>query len=203
MNTTSKLVTAIASALLLGMYFFPLWQITLEAPQYPEGLGMNIYLHTVKGEQEADLNSINNLNHYIGMKRIEPDSIRELKFMPYIIGVMVALGFGVAFRGGKKLLLIWVLLFVILGIAGLCDFYLWEYQYGHDLDPRAIIKIPGMSYQPPLFGSQQMLNFTAYSYPGIGGILAALSVLAGMAAYVVETIRVRRAAKLVNNTDQQ
>jgi copper chaperone NosL len=33
----------------------------------------------------------------------------------------------------------------------------------------AIIKIPGMSYQPPLIGSKQILNFTAHSWPGSGG----------------------------------
>jgi copper chaperone NosL len=78
----------------------------------------------------------------------------------------------------------------LLGIAGLIDFYIWEYNYGHDLDPRAIIKIPGMSYQPPLLGTEQILNFSASSYPGLGGILAACAVLAGAAAwYIAGTLK--------------
>ena len=49
------------------------------------------------------------------------------------------------------------------------DFWRWEYQYGHDLDPDAAIRIPGMAYQPPLIGFKQLLNFGAYSIPDIGG----------------------------------
>ena len=63
----------------------------------------------------------------------------------------------------------------------LCRFisYIWssfhgrflslEYDYGHNLNPNAAIVVPGMSYQPPLFGFKQLLNFGAYSYPDIGG----------------------------------
>lgn len=182
MTASSRLLLAAASLLLAGMFVFPLWQIMLEAPQYPEGLGMNIRLHTIEGEAPNDLESINNLNHYIGMKRIEPDSIAELSYMPYIIGGMLLLCLGIAAIGRRWMVLSWILTFVMLGIAGLVDFYQWGYEYGHDLDPRAIIKIPGMSYQPPMFGTQQILNFTATSLPGVGAVLAAVSI--GLAAFV-------------------
>ena len=57
--------------------------------------------------------------------------------------------------------------------CGLVDFWHWEYDYGHRLDfEHAIIKIPGMSYQPPLIGVKQLLNFTAVSWPDVGGWLA-------------------------------
>jgi hypothetical protein len=59
--------------------------------------------------------------------------------------------------------------------AGLIDFYLWEYDYGHNLDPRAAIKIPGAAFQPPLIGYKQLLNFRAVSLPHIGGVLPFLS----------------------------
>ena len=58
------------------------------------------------------------------------------------------------------------MLFVIL--AGV-DFYRWNYEYGHNLDPNAAIKVPGMAYQPPLIGYKQLLNFGAYSIPDTGG----------------------------------
>lgn len=175
MNRTSRLLLATAALLLVATFFLPLWQIELEAPQYPEGLGMNIFLHTVEGASPNDLESINNLNHYIGMKRIEPDSIAELAFMPYIMAGMIVLGLLAAASGRRWTALAWVALFAALGIAGMIDFYIWEYNYGHDLDPKAIIKIPGMSYQPPLIGSEQILNFMAHSYPGIGAVIAAVS----------------------------
>jgi copper chaperone NosL len=49
------------------------------------------------------------------------------------------------------------------------DFYRWNYNYGHDLDPNAPIQVPGMSYQPPIIGYKQLLNFGAYSIPDTGG----------------------------------
>ena len=76
-----------AAALLLGVaYLAPLWHIGLEAPQYPEGLGMFIWIDAITGQKLNDLQSINGLNHYIGMKAIVPSSIPELSLMPWIIG---------------------------------------------------------------------------------------------------------------------
>ncbi len=54
-------------------------------------------------------------------------------------------------------------------MIAMADFYRWEYNYGHNLDPTAAIRVPGMAYQPPLIGYKQLLNFGAYSIPDIGG----------------------------------
>ncbi len=186
MNRTSKYLLIVASLLLIGMYFTPLWNISLDAPQYPEGLGLEIWINDIRGENPNDLDKINNLNHYIGMKKIVPDAILELKYMPYIIGFMMLFGLVAAFSNKRGLIVAWVVVFVVLGIAGLYDYYLWAYDYGHNLDmENAIIKIPGMSYQPPLLGSKKLLNFTAVSLPGVGGYLAGISILLGIiAAYL-------------------
>ena len=167
MKKITKILTLIVSLALIAVYFLPVWDISLDAPQYPEGLGMKIWINTIEG----DLQTINGLNHYIGMKTIEPDSIKELKIMPYLLGVLILLGLMAGITGKKKLLALWVIVFVLFGIAGGIDFYIWEYDYGHDLNPEAAIKVPGMSYQPPLIGSKELLNFTAYSYPDNGGII--------------------------------
>ncbi len=145
MKKITKILTIAVSLALIAVYFLPVWDISLDAPQYPEGLGMKIWIHTIKG----DLQTINGLNHYIGMKTIEPDSIKELKIMPYLLGVLILLGLTAGITGKKKLLALWVIVFVLFGIAGGVDFYIWEYDYGHDLNPEAAIKVPGMSYQPP------------------------------------------------------
>jgi copper chaperone NosL len=167
---------ALASGLIL-----PLWVVRLHAPQYPEGLGMRIGVHAVQGIKENDLQSINNLNHYIGMKRIDGDAIPELRFMPWILGALSVGALAVAAIGRRAVLVSWAsALAVVLG-AGLYDMWRWEYDYGHDLDmENAIIKIPGMSYQPPLVGTKHLLNFTATSWPGAGGwmILAATLLVA-------------------------
>lgn len=194
MSTRSRIVLALASLLLLSVYFLPIWKIDLNAPQYPEGLGMYIEVNTVRGAQEGNLESINGLNHYIGMKEIHPDSIPELKIMPWLFGALIVLGLGAAAYGRRWGLYAWTGLFVALAIAGMVDFYMWEYDYGHNLDQeRAIIKVPGMTYQPPLIGSKQMLNITAVSLPAAGGILAFISLFAGMTLSVLE-FRTRKAA---------
>lgn len=107
--------------------------------------------------------------------------------MPYIIGVMMVLGILFAWWGKRFAVISWIAAFIILGIVGTIDFYLWEYDYGHNLDPTAAIKIPGMSYQPPLLGSKQLLNFTAHSYPDIAGYVVGFSILlAAFAVFIVD-----------------
>ena len=177
MMTKRSQILIMVAALLLGlMYVAPIWTIDLEAPQYPEGIGMLIQIDNIEGKKEHDLKNINNLNHYIGMYPIEPDEIPELKIMPALVGVLMALGLLVGFLGRKKPLYAWVSLFTLVAVVGMADFYKWEYEYGHNLDEEnAIIKIPGMSYQPPLIGSRQILNFTAHSWPGVGGWAAILA----------------------------
>ncbi len=165
----------------------PLWEVRLGAPQYPEGLGLRIYAHTVTGIKPHDLTNINGLNHYIGMKPITPAAIPELRIMPWLIGALVAVGVVLAVLGARRGLWIWLGCFAVLGVAGLYDFWRWEYDYGHNLDmDQAIIIVPGMTYQPPLIGSKQLLNFTATAWPGAGA--AALGVaFVGVAAVLLFT----------------
>jgi len=165
----------IASLLLILVYFFPIWSINMEAPQYPEGIGMNITVNDIEGKEFHDLANINGLNHYIGMKPITPESIPELKIMPIIFGLLIVSGIVIAIWGSRKWILVWLGVFVLFAIAGLVDFYLWGYDYGHNLNPNAPIKVPGMTYQPPLLGSKQLLNINATSMPHIGFYVALLS----------------------------
>jgi len=173
-----------AAASLLLMFAFPLWKITLEAPQYPGGLSMFIWINKITGSEPSTLQNINIMNHYIGMKAIEPNSIPELSFMPYINLIFAGFALLFAFLQKWKLNLIWTILAVVAGGLAIYDFYLWEYDYGHNLDPDAAIKIDGMAYQPPLFGTKQILNFTAKSYPRIGaGFLGLSMIMGGLAVY--------------------
>jgi len=156
----------IASALLmLSAYVVPLWQILMWAPQYPEGLEMKIWINTITG----DVKIISALNHYIGMRHIEVSMFPEFQYMIYIVAFIIAFGLFTAIVNKRIVLWAYVVLIICAGIAALVDFYLWGYDYGHNLDPTAPIVVPGMSYQPPLIGTKQLLNFTAFSGPDIGG----------------------------------
>jgi copper chaperone NosL len=179
----SRLMVAIAALLLIGMYFFPLWRIDLGAPQYPEGLGMHVWVNNVSGIKPHDLDNINMLNHYIGMPPIEADAIPELRFFPWILAGLIGFGLVAAITGRRRVVMAWLGTLVAVGVAGLADFWRWGYQFGHNLDlENAIIKVPGMAYQPPLFGTKQLLNFTATSWPDVGTAAAGLAFLVGAAA---------------------
>lgn len=165
MSGLSRVIIAIASLTLIACFFLPIWFIYLMAPQYPEGLTMQIWLYKLSGQVDI----INGLNHYIGMAHIKQSMFPELTYLPYIVGGMIVLGLVVAIVGMRGLLFSYLILSFLLGIVAMYDFYQWGYKYGHNLDPHAAIQIPGFSYQPPLIGHKKLLNFDAYSYPDIGG----------------------------------
>lgn len=194
MSRASRLLTLVAALLLGSLYVTPIWSIRLLAPQYPEGLGMLIRLSTIEGVKENDLRNINALNHYIGMRPIDASAIPELRYMPVIVAVLIAAGVLVALVGRRRLLAAWVAAFAVLGAAGMYDFWRWGYDYGHNLDvENAIITVPGMSYQPPLIGTKQLLNFTATSLPDVGGVLAGVAFGVAVAALVLSYRRQRAA----------
>ena len=192
MTSRSRWFVLAAAAFLATAYVLPLWRVDLVAPQYPEGLGMLIRINGVGGVKENDLYSINGLNHYIGMKVIEPDAIPELRYMPWILGGLIA--FGLVVAAARRRVLLHLYTVVLLGVLGLglWDYWRWGYDYGHDLDnAHAIIKIPGMTYSPPVIGRKKLLNFTATSWPSYGGI--AMGIAAGLVvAASVTTLRGRR-----------
>lgn len=185
MKTQSKIIIVLASLLLIVTFFFPIWYIDLEAPQYPEGIGLEIWLNKITGQKPHDLENINGLNHYIGMKVIVPDAIPELKIMPFIIIFLILFGLVSGISGKRYMVYIWIVLFIVTAAIGLYDFYMWEYDYGHNLNPHAAIKIPGMAYQPPLLGSKMLLNFNAISMPHIGSwILVTVVILSIVALFI-------------------
>lgn len=165
MSLTSRIIIALASLSLAATFFLPVWFIFLQAPQYPEGLTMQIWLDKITGEVDI----INGLNHYIGMKHINASMFPEFSYLGYIVAGFIVFGLIVAASGKRKLLFSFLMITVLAAIAALADFYIWGYDYGHNLDPKAAIQVPGLSYQPPVVGHKKLLNFDAYSYPDIGG----------------------------------
>jgi copper chaperone NosL len=192
MTTRSRLLLALAALLLTVTYVLPLWHIALEAPQYPEGLGLYISIDGVAGQNPNDLRSLNGLNHYIGMHEIVPEEIPELRFLPVAIAVLAALGLIAAAVGRRWALNTYAAILVAGALAGLTDFWWWGYRYGHELDPRAAINVPGMTYQPPLIGSKQLLNITAHSWPASGGWILTAAVAMVVALVVMEHRRAKR-----------
>lgn len=123
MNKKSKYLILASSIILITLFFVPIRNIDLKAPQYPEGIGLRIWINQITGLNEFDLANINKLNHYIGMKVIEPDDIPELKIMPYLIIFFILFGVFTAIIKKAFLSKKCVLLFTIMLAIGLYDFY--------------------------------------------------------------------------------
>ena len=160
-----SLVLVFCGALLIVILFVPMWQIDLDAPQYPEGLSLLIFANKLAGNVDI----INGLNHYIGMKTMHSEDFIEFTILPYLISGFALLFFLTAIMRNRKFLHVLFISFLCFGIIAMVDFWKWEYNYGHNLNPEAAIVVPGMAYQPPLIGFKQLLNFGAYSSPDTGG----------------------------------
>lgn len=187
---------------LLGLYIFPLWNIMLGAPQYPEPLGMNIHIDGIQGVNEFDIQNIDGLNHYIGMRKLpKPEEMWEFETFPLVIGGMVAFGVLIGILGyfekvNYKWFMAWFVIMSILGILGMYDFNAWMVDYGTNLDPNAIMKLTNpdgtpISYKPPLFGHTKMLNFDVTSLPSTGAWL----MFTGMMLTIVAFFMGKRAWK--------
>lgn len=184
---------AIAALALLVLLFVPIWRIDLQAPQYPEGLYMRIWADHFSG----DVEKINGLNHYIGMAHIKDEMFAEFTYLPKVIAVLAALGLGAAGWGRRWALVGGLVALSLFGAWALWRMWDWGYDYGHNLDPRAAIKVEGMAYQPPLIGHKQLLNFDAWSTPDTGGwvLFGVMALLAGVYFMEVRDMRRKRAAR--------
>ncbi|MGL2962816.1 hypothetical protein ACSVH2_03215 [Flavobacterium sp. RSB2_4_14] len=164
-SVLSKVLLLIVASLFAGALFFPMWRIELEAPQYPEGLVLQLFANKIGGDVEI----INGLNHYIGMATLHTENFFEFSILPYVFGFFALVSVLLIFIAKRKAVLGFLITYALFIVLAAIDFYRWNYEYGHNLDPNAAIRVPGMSYQPPLIGYKQLLNFGAYSIPDIGG----------------------------------
>jgi copper chaperone NosL len=187
LSLTSRILLVAVALALLPSIFLPVWQITLHAPQYPDGLSVLIYPHTVGGE----LREVNLLNHYIGMQEIAPDEFPEFKFIPFFI--LRFFGFAVlaALVGRLPIAAIGYLDFVVFGAVMLYVFQYWLTEYGHNLSPEAPITIE--PFTPRFIGTTVVGNFTVTSMPSTGAILMFVAGALGPVILVYEWFRKREA----------
>ncbi|WP_322549552.1 hypothetical protein [Flavobacterium psychraquaticum] len=167
LTLVSKVMLLIVGLLFVASLFLPLWRIELDAPQYPEGLTLQLHANKIAG----DVNIINGLNHYIGMATLHTENFFEFQVLPYIFGAFALIAVVLIFVNNRKAVMAFLITYVLFIVLSAIDFYRWNYEYGHNLDPHAAIIVPGMAYQPPLLGYKQLLNFGAFSIPDVGGWL--------------------------------
>jgi hypothetical protein len=173
-----RIVVLLAILLLIPAYLFPLWTMTMFAPQYPDGLRLQIYAYKLDGGNNGqDVREVNVLNHYIGMRELTTESFAEFKWIPFVVGALGLLFLRAVFHGTMAGLVDITVMYVYFALFSLWSFAFKLYTYGHNLDPKAAVTVPG--FMPPLFGYRAIANFEVYSYPGLasyamGGVLVLL-----------------------------
>jgi hypothetical protein len=172
-----RLLLVFAFLLLVPTYFLPLWKLTMFAPQYPDGLRLNIYSYKLEGGNRGqDVKEINVLNHYIGMRDLTEADFTEFKWIPFVVGALGLLILRAPVQGKMRDLIDVVVLYLYFGLFSLWSFGYKLYSYGHSLAPTAAVKVP--PFMPPLFGYKKLANFEVYSYPAAGSYaLAAVAVV--------------------------
>lgn len=188
LSARARLFVLAAGFLLPVALFFPLWEITMFAQMFPEGIRMSIFAHKlVGGNNGADLQGINILNHYIGMREIRAQDFPEMKFIPFALGLFILLGFRTAVFGRVHQVVDSLVLFTYFGLFSLAAFYYRMHSFGHQLSPEAPIKVA--PFTPPVFGHQRIANFDVYSYPGPGTYLLGAYALVLAGVLILETRR--------------
>jgi len=179
-----RALVIVAALLLTAVYVFPLWTLTMYAPQYPEGLRMNIYSYKLEGgNQGQDVKEINLLNHYIGMKDLVAEDFTEFKWIPFVVGAMGLLFLRTAVHGKMASLIDVIVLYGYFAAFSLWSFGYKLYSYGHNLAPTAAVKVP--AFMPPMFGYKQLANFEVYSYPAAGSYALGLVIVLLGAAFLL------------------
>lgn len=180
---TERRLIWVAALVLLPVFFFPvlpIWIMKLWAPQYREGLTLTIYTHTIRG----DLQNINTLNHYVGMHAITPDDFKEFRYLPQALTLFGLMALLAALLNRRWIAFLGWLVFTAFAGYMFSDYARWLWHYGHDLDPRAALKLP--TFTPPLIGWNRMANFRVLSMPGPGTLLLGAAWLLGPLVIALE-----------------
>ncbi len=163
----SRVLILIGVLFLIPAYLFPLWKMTLYSIQYTEGLRLYIYSHKLEGGRNgADIQEINTLNHYIGMRPLAEEDFTEFKWIPFVIGIFFILSLRAVVLGKISFAVDILAMFTYFGLFALWSFYYKLYTYGHNLNPKAAVKI--QPFTPGMLGHTKLAQFDVYSYPGLG-----------------------------------
>lgn len=162
-----------------GAFFLPWWRFTLYAPQYPHGLGLTISLTGVGG----DVSEIDELNHYIGMARLEGVALEERHLAAYAVAAVSVIVLALTLFLGRKTGKLIVLPAIAFPLGFVADSFYWLYRCGHELDRHAPIHLP--AFTPQMFGNGQIGQFLTFAQPSAGFWLASAGAVVVIAATIV------------------
>jgi hypothetical protein len=160
----------VAAVLLIVSINMPYWGLVLQAPQYPGGLQMRVFVNNMTGDDDPKLDEvreIDGLNHYIGMKSLYEAAKFERSIAIPAVALMVILLVVAAVwrRRWAWLLVIPALTFPFVFLA---DLGLWMAHYGQNLDPYAPLSSAIQPFTPPILGEGVIGQFKTVAYVDAG-----------------------------------
>jgi hypothetical protein len=157
------LLFSLAAGLLIASIYFPYWQMTLHAPQYPNGLTVYAYVNRVEG----DVREIDGLNHYIGMRPLDEAAAFEKSIS--IIGIVgLALLILAAIFIHTRWAALMALPALLLPVIFLADLQFWLANFGTNLDPTAALSSSIKPFIPPVLGEGVIAQFRTIAGPDTG-----------------------------------
>jgi hypothetical protein len=192
-NVQARVALILAVLSIPLVFQFPLWTMSFQSNQYPDPLRMRIYIDHLEGQKtdiRDDLREINSLNHYIGMRPLMESDFAEFLWLPFAMGFFALIVLRSVVFGNLRDLVDIVVLFVYFSLFSAWTFYRRLYEYGHNLDPEAAIKVE--PFTPPFFGRVQIANFWVESFPGGGSYMMALFGILIMLALAIAYLSARR-----------
>ncbi len=180
----------VAAALLLVSIRFPYWGLVLEAPQYPGGLQMRVFVNEMTGDDDPRLDEvreIDGLNHYIGMASLYEAARLERSIAIPAVFLMAALLVVAAVwrRRWTGLLAVPALTFPVIFLA---DLGLWMRYYGQNLDPYAPLSSAIQPFVPPILGEGVIGQFKTVAYVDVGWYIIAAGSLLIIAALLLKLV---------------
>lgn len=167
-----------AAVLILISIFLPYWKLTLFAPQYPEGLKVELYVNRATGDiQELDI-----LNHYIGMKSMKEAAPLERSLSIFLIAGVILLAVATIYVHSPIALFLTIPA-ILYPAFFLGDLYFWLRYFGTNLSPYAPLSGAVKSFVPPILGDSTIANFKTTATWEIGlflSIAASIIIIAGL-----------------------
>lgn len=174
----------IAAVLIVASMFFPYWRLTLNAPQYPNGLTATIGISSFSG----DVDEIDGLNHYIGMRPLAEGGKFERSVAPFAVPLMAGIAALAAVR--RRRFWLFALPAIIYPAVFTADLYYWLRDFGQNLDPTAALSSSFDEFTPTLLGPGRVGQFTTFSMYDVG---FGMAFLGAVLLVIAVGVRVRRA----------
>ncbi|OYR45208.1 hypothetical protein [Halorubrum sp. Eb13] len=192
-----------AAVLFVAALAVPVWEIAFEAPQYPDGLLVELYAYPRLGGDFAEVQA---LNHYVGFYypdpvfvdpnyAVHPDAIAAPEWIlgPVLFLAVAAAGVFVAVAPTERKLrygLLGQLVGATVAFVGTFAIVQYRlYQAGHALGEDAPV-VGVAEFTPPLLGGYEIANISGVAWFGHGGYMTGLGFLLLVAAYLLRDSQV-------------